>query len=75
MISGLISKNISTSNRGLPAISNIPVISDFFSANDHNSESTELAVIVTPIIRFRTGDTYIDKKLEKMLAEVLAEEV
>jgi pilus assembly protein CpaC len=75
VISGLVSKNISKANRGLPAISNIPVLSDFFSANDDTSDSTELVVIVTPMIRFRVGDLYIDKKLERMLAEVLSEEV
>ena len=75
VISGLVSKSDSTSNRGLPAISNIPVLSDLFSSNTSNSESTELAVIVTPMIRFRNGDTYIDKKLERMLAEVISEDM
>ena len=75
VISGLVSKNISKSNIGLPAISNIPVLSDFFSSNDDNSSSTELAVIVTPTIRFRCGDAYIDRKLERILAEILADEV
>lgn len=75
VISGLVSRNISKANRGLPAISNIPVLSDLFSANDDSSESTELVVIVTPMIRFRVGDLYIDKKLERMLAEVLDDEV
>jgi pilus assembly protein CpaC len=75
VISGLVSKNISRSNVGLPGISNIPVLSDLFSSNDDSSSSTELAVIVTPTIRFRCGDTYIDRKLERMLAEILAEEV
>jgi len=75
IISGLVSKNISKANTGLPAISNIPVLSDFFSYNEDSSESTELAVIVTPMIRFRCGDAYIDKKLERILAEILAEEV
>lgn len=75
VISGLVSKNISKSNIGLPGISNVPVLSDFFSSNDDSSASTELAVIVTPTIRFRCGDTYIDKTLERMLAEILAEEV
>jgi len=75
VISGLVSKNISKSNIGLPAISNIPVLSDFFSSNDDSNQSTELAVIVTPMVRFRCGDTYIDKALERMLADILAEEV
>ena len=75
VISGLVSKNISKSNIGLPAISNIPVLSDFFSSNDDSSSSTELAVIVTPTIRFRCGEAYIDKKLDQILAEILAEEV
>lgn len=75
VISGLVSKNISKSNVGLPGIANIPVLSDLFSSNDDTSSSTELAVIVTPTIRFRCGDTYIDRKLERMLAEILAEEV
>ena len=75
VISGLVSRNISKANRGLPAIANIPVLSDLFSANDDSSDSTELVVIVTPMIRFRVGDLYIDKKLDRMLAEILAEEV
>lgn len=74
VISGLVSRNISKANRGLPVVASIPVVSDFFSSNTDSSDSTELAVVVTPMIRFRVGDAYIDRKLDSMLAEVLSED-
>lgn len=75
VISGLVNKNSSKANKGLPAISDIPVLSDLFSYNDTNSQDTELAIIVTASIRFRSEELFIDKKLEDLLVEILSEEV
>jgi len=75
VISGLVNKNSSKANKGLPAISDIPVLSDLFSSNDLNSQDTELAIIVTASIRFRCEELFIDKKLEDLLAETLGDDV
>ncbi|MCX6113067.1 MAG: pilus assembly protein N-terminal domain-containing protein [Proteobacteria bacterium] len=75
VISGLINRSSSKANKGLPAISDIPVLSDLFSSNDVNSQDTELAIIVTASIRFRCEELFIDKKLEDLLAETLGEDV
>ncbi len=75
VISGLVNKNSSNANKGLPGISDIPVLSDLFSSNDITSQNTELAIIVTASIRFRSEELFIDKKLEDLLVETLSEKV
>ena len=75
VISGLVSKSSSKANKGLPGISDIPVLSDLFSSNDVSSLDTELAIIVTASIRFRCEELFIDRKLEELLVESLEEEV
>ena len=75
VISGLVNKSSSKANKGFPAISDIPILSDLFSSNDLNSQETELAIIVTASIRFRCEELFIDKKLEDLLAETLGEDV
>jgi Flp pilus assembly secretin CpaC len=74
VISGLVNKSSSKANKGLPGISDIPVLSDIFSSNDVSSEDTELAIIVTASIRFRCEELFIDKKLEDLLVETLGDE-
>lgn len=73
VISGLVSKSSSRSTSGLPIISDIPVLSDIFANNDNSSDSTELAVIVTPSIRLKCEELLIDKRLESLLIETLQE--
>jgi len=74
VISGLVSKSTSKANSGLPGISDIPVLSDIFSSNSNSDEQTDLAIIVTPSVRFRCEELYIDKKLDQLLAEIMSEE-
>ena len=75
VISGLVNKSMSRSNKGLPGVSGIPILSDIFSSNDVNDQESELAIIVTASIRFRSEELLIDRKLEELLVETLGDEV
>ncbi|HOW16375.1 MAG TPA: type II and III secretion system protein, partial [bacterium] len=69
VISGLVSRINSKTTGGLPVISDIPVLSDIFANNSSSTNSTELAVIVTPSIRLNSEELFLDKKLESLLIE------
>jgi Flp pilus assembly secretin CpaC len=75
VISGLVNRSMSRSNKGLPGVSGIPILSDLFSSNDVNDQESELAIIVTASVRFRSEESFIDKKLEELLVETLGEEL
>jgi Flp pilus assembly secretin CpaC len=75
VISGLVNKSMSKSNKGLPGISGIPILSDLFSSNDVNDQDSELAIIVTASVRFRSEELLIDKKLEELLVETLGDDL
>ncbi|MBN1114585.1 MAG: pilus assembly protein N-terminal domain-containing protein [Oligoflexia bacterium] len=75
LISGLIHKMSSRGNSGLPVLSEVPVISDIFSLNESSNSDSELAIMVTPSIRFRCEGFMLDRELEELLVEALGEEV
>ena len=74
VISGLIHKAVNRANKGIPILSDIPIISDIFSLNSESKLDSELAVIVSPTIRFRAEELVLYEKLEELLVEVLGEE-
>lgn len=71
IISGLIDSKKMKSRSGFPGTLNIPIISSVFSSNNTERVDSEIAVIVTPYIRFRAEKNYIDKKLDELLSELL----
>lgn len=75
VISGLIHKTNSSNTKGFPIISDIPILSSLFSYNSTDEKDTELAIIVSPDIRFRCEGFYVDNKLETLLLETLSEDI
>lgn len=70
VISGLINKNKSFSNSGLPYVSKVPVLSSVFSSNSKNKIDTEIAVIVTPRLKVKGEEYLISKDLKELFLEV-----
>lgn len=75
VISGLIHKSNSSNVKGIPIISDIPLLSSLFSYNSEDEKDSELTIIVSPDIRFRCEGMYVDNKLETLLLETLSEEI
>jgi pilus assembly protein CpaC len=47
-IAGLIQKEFKDQVRGIPGLSNIPILGALFSSTDFQQDETELVIIVTP---------------------------
>lgn len=69
LISGLIKKTNSKFISGYPIINKIPLISSIFSYERTNSESTELAMIITPNIRYWGEEKELLRKLDELFEE------
>jgi len=70
MISGMIKKTSTNINSSYPMINRIPIISDIFSYNRKNFEDSELAMIITPNIRYWGEEKQLLKKLDELYEEV-----
>lgn len=70
VISGLIKKSKTRVKTGYPLLSSIPILSYLFSNNRENFEDTELAMIITPNIRYRGEEKEIFRKLDELYEEV-----
>jgi general secretion pathway protein D len=50
MLAGLISKNSSIGDIGIPGLKDIPVLGQLFRTDTHTSNKTELIVLITPYV-------------------------
>ena len=55
-IAGLLEDNISRTNSGLPALRNLPALGSLFGTTSYSDSSTELVILVTPLIAHPVDD-------------------
>jgi type II secretory pathway component GspD/PulD (secretin) len=50
VIGGLLTNDSSSNATGTPGLSRVPIIGWFFQGSNRNDESTELVIVVTPVV-------------------------
>jgi len=70
LISGMLKKSASKVNSSYPIINRIPIISNIFSYDRKNFEDSELAMIITPNIRYWGEEQELLNKLDRLYEEV-----